>query len=73
MSSKVVKATYDAENNTLRLVEPLVGVGNDETLTVIVEEPARAPHSWDDLRGILSKEAGDELAAIIEEEFPIEK
>lgn len=73
MSSKVVKATYDAEHNVLRLVEPLEGVADEATLTVIVDAPSRAADPWEDLRGILSKEAGDELAAIIEEEFPTEK
>lgn len=71
--SKVVEAEYDAAENVLRLVEPLEGVADHAKVYVIVEEESRGPHPWDDLRGCLSKEAGQELAAAVEEMFPIER
>ena len=73
MSSKMVPAEYDAAHRVLRLGDPLKGVADHATVYVMVEEEARGPHPWDDLRGSLSKEAGDELAALVEEMFPIER
>lgn len=71
---KKITARYDAENNVLRLVEPLEGVANEEKVTVEVETAAvatKAGPPWAHLRGTLSKEAGDEMARIIAEEFPL--
>ncbi len=70
--SKIVSAVYDATHNMLRLEEPLDGVRDHEMVQVIVSrketgKPASssmAPH------GILSEEAGDELAQAINELFP---
>jgi hypothetical protein len=71
--TKVVTAEYDAAHNTLRLVEPLDGVRDHETVQVQVIAPeaadAAAP-AWFALRGSLSKEAGEELASAIDELFP---
>lgn len=68
--TKVVIAEYDAEHNTLHLAEPLEGVRDHEKVTLQVlanEGKERAP---DSLRGILSGEAGEEMAALINEMFP---
>ncbi len=73
MSSKIVPAQYDAAEKVLRLGQPLQGVADHARVYVLVEEESRGPHPWDQLRGCLSKEAGDELAAIIEDEFPTER
>jgi hypothetical protein len=70
---KTVKARYDAENNILRLVEPLEGVANDAEVEVDVATKATPEHGerpWAHLRGILSKESGEEMARIIDDEFP---
>ncbi|HKO57875.1 MAG TPA: hypothetical protein VJ276_18555 [Thermoanaerobaculia bacterium] len=76
--TKTLKARYDAEHNVLRLVEPLEGVADEAEVEVTVKEPtqAEAPDDgverpWMRLAGSLSKEAGDEMARIIEEEFPM--
>jgi hypothetical protein len=37
-----------------------------------VAEGAKGKPPWSDLRGLLSREDGEELARIIEEAFPIE-
>jgi predicted HAD superfamily phosphohydrolase YqeG len=70
--SKVVTATYDAKHNMLRLDEPLEGVRDHEMLWVIVsrKETEKVASSSMALHGILSKEAGDELAQAINELFP---
>lgn len=75
---KVVTADYDPATKTLTLLQPLEGVSNADE--VHIELPARraplAPgeeRPWMKYRGILKGEAGDELAAVIEEMFPTEK
>ncbi len=68
-----VTAEYDAEQKTLRLVEPLDGVRDHETVQVqvITNGGSATPEpAWMRLRGSLSKEAGDELAQAIDEMFP---
>lgn len=76
MSSKILKAKYDAAQNVLRLVEPLEGVANeaDVKVTVAVDAPAQTPaEAWEAIRRDVTQEQLDELAAVIEEMFPIEK
>ena len=72
--SKVVRVTaeYDAGEKALRLVEPLEGVEDHETLTVDVtlkgsSDPERP---WMAFEGVLSGEDGEEMAALINEMFP---
>jgi hypothetical protein len=68
--AKVVIAEYDAEENALRLQEPLSGVKHHERIRVSIDEPHRnGDRPWLELRGILSPEAGDSLAAVIDEMF----
>lgn len=69
---KVVDAEYDADTRSLRLEKPLEGVANREKVKVTVEtaaEPNGEP-SWMKYAGVLSKEAGDDLARAINEMFP---
>jgi hypothetical protein len=74
--SKVVLARYDAQEQVLRLAEPLEGVADEAEVSVTLtpatgysqEELARRP--WLALRGTLSPEAADELQQIIDDEFP---
>jgi len=70
--TKIVKAEYDAEHRTLRLLEPLDGYENGEQVTAVVNK-ADPQRPWLALEGVLSKEAGDEFARAIDEMFPIEK
>jgi len=72
-TTKVVTAGHDAEHNTLRLVEPLEGVRDHETVKVQViaeEEGKGGEPAWMALAGSLSKEDGDELARLVNEMFP---
>ena len=70
--TRIVKAEYDAEHQTLRLLEPLEGFEDHDQVTAVINR-AHDQGPWQSLRGILSKEAGDELAQAIDEMFPIEK
>jgi hypothetical protein len=70
--TKVVTAEYDAEQNTLRLDEPLEGVRDHEKVQVHVvagEEPPEKK-GISSLDGILSAEAGEELSRLVNEMFP---
>lgn len=70
--TKIVKAQYDAQSQTLRLLEPLDGFNDGDRVTAVVnsEDPQRP---WLALRGILSGEDGEAFARAVEEMFPIEK
>jgi hypothetical protein len=70
--AKIVKAEYDAEHQTLRLLEPLEGFQDNEQVTAVINKSADE-RPWRSLRGILSKEAGEELGRAIDEMFPVEK
>lgn len=69
---KIVKATYDAEKNVLKLDEPLEGFRDGEIVTLIVHhiDPDRP---WLELRGALAGADGERFAAAVEEMFPTEK
>ena len=70
----VIEAEYDAETQTLRLLEPLEGIEDHARVTAVVTPVnANGKGPWSELRGILSKEAGEELARAVEEMFPIQK
>ena len=72
--SKVVTVEYDAVERVLRLAEPLDGIEDHSKLQATLEKtPDDAERPWLKFRGCLSEEDADELAAIIEEEFPTEK
>jgi hypothetical protein len=68
----VIRAKFDAEHQTLRLLEPVEGFANDEEVSVIIDKQIDPMRPWVALKGSLSKEAGDSLAAAIQEMFPIE-
>jgi hypothetical protein len=72
--STLVTAEYDATRKVLRLVAPAEGLPVDDGSEVAVTPTEIDPdRPWLAFSGCLSKEAGDELAAIIDEMFPIEK
>lgn len=71
--TKLVTAEYDADQRTLLLEESLDGVQNHARvqLQVITPENVAEPQRpWMALSGSLSKEAGEELAQIMDEMFP---
>ena len=68
--TKVVIAEYDAQENALRLAEPLAAIKDHERVRVAIDEPAGdRDRPWLAMRGILSDEAGRSLAAAIDEMF----
>jgi hypothetical protein len=69
--TKVVTAEYDAEHKSLRLVEPLEGIRDHETVQVQVMSATATPERpWLALSGSLPKEAGEALSDAIDELFP---
>ncbi|HEX6086402.1 MAG TPA: hypothetical protein VF266_17880 [Thermoanaerobaculia bacterium] len=75
--SKFITAEYDAKENVFRLVEPPEGVADHAEVQLAVVATKRvsddAERPWLKFHGSLPKEDGDEMAALIEEMFPIEK
>ena len=70
--TKVVKAEYDAEHQTLRLLEPLEGLENGAQVTAVVNSD-QPDHPLKAVSGILDDEAGESFARAVEKMFPIEK
>ena len=71
---KSVTAEYDAKEQVLRLIEPLELEDHAQVDIVVTLKAENDPtRPWLAFRGCLSEEDGDELAAIIDEMFPIEK
>jgi len=74
--SKVIDARYDAKENVFRLDEKPEDIPDaaEVTLSATVKPSTDDPtRPWLKYRGCLSAEAADEIAAILEEEFPTEK
>lgn len=67
--TKSVIAEYDAQQQSLRLAEPLSDVPDHSTVVVHVETVEGDQPPWARLEGSISVEAGDSLAAAIEEMF----
>jgi hypothetical protein len=70
--TRIVKAEYDAEHQTLRLLEPLEGFESGDQVTAFVDR-AEPSHPLKEVSGILDDEAGESFARAVEEMFPIEK
>jgi hypothetical protein len=69
--SRVVKAEYDEQSHTLRLLEPVEGLKDHQQVSVVVND-IKPKRPWADLEGILKGEEGESFARAIEEAFPIE-
>jgi len=69
----ILRAEYDAEHQTLRLLEPIAGFKDHEQVDVIVDKKIDPERPWMALSGCMSGEEGEEFARIIEEMFPIER
>jgi hypothetical protein len=71
--SRIVKAEFDAEHQTLRLLEPLEGFANREQVDVMVDKVIDPKRPWMALQNTLSGEDGEAFARAIDEMFPIER
>jgi hypothetical protein len=71
--TRTVKAEYDAEHQTLRLLEPLEGLNNGERVQVTLDSEATHDPDWWRFCGVLSGENGESFARAIDEAFPIER
>ena len=68
--TKTLLAEYDAFENSLRLMEKIPELRDHEKVRVVIEvDSEEADRPWLALRGTLSVEAGDSLAASIERLF----
>lgn len=67
--TKTVTAEYLADENVLKLDEPLEGVGNHERVSVVLHAEPRAERSLRDLRGVLGEESGRAVAKAIRDGF----
>ena len=68
--SKVILVEYDAEHRTLKLGEPLAGVKDHEKLRVAIEGASEdGERPWMKCAGMLSPEAGRQLAQAVREAF----
>lgn len=72
---KHVSALYDPETRKLEMIEPLEGITQPSEVTVELAPQRRGAtvKHWREFAGALKGEAGDELAALVEEMFPTEK
>ncbi len=68
-----VKAEYDKESQTLRLLEPLEGFGDHEQVSVLVDRVIDSERPWLALENTLSSEEGELFERAIEEAFPTER
>lgn len=71
--TKTVEADYDATQQTLRLAEPLEGVGDGQRVEVTVNTESAVNPDWWRFCGALSGENGESFARAIDEAFPIER
>ncbi|MGN6186264.1 MAG: hypothetical protein ACTHQM_21745 [Thermoanaerobaculia bacterium] len=73
---KLVLCEWDPDTKTVTVLDPLEGVASASELRVILPQDrprgARVMH-WTEFVGSLKGEAGDELAAVVEEMFPTQK
>jgi hypothetical protein len=81
--SKIVSAEYDEKEQVLRLTQPLRGIVDGEQVDVAITESGHADEKdpspasvdshierpWLTVEGTLSAEAGDSLAAAVDEMF----
>lgn len=68
-----MKAEFDAENQTLRLLEPVDGLADREHVKVIIDKIIDPKRPWMALANTLSGEDGESFARAIDEMFPTEQ
>jgi hypothetical protein len=59
--NKHIRAEYDADTESLRLIGPLDGIENHRQILIAVEEKTGESHDWCALRGSLPPEAAEDL------------
>ena len=71
--TRVVKAEYDAENQTLRLLEPVDGLADRDQIDVIIDKRIDPKRPWMALANTLSGEDAEAFSRAIDEMFPMER
>jgi hypothetical protein len=62
--NKHIRAEYDADTESLRLIDPLDGIENHQQILIAVEETQEAG-DWRALRGSLPAEAAEDLRRVL--------
>jgi hypothetical protein len=63
-----IRAEYDEESGSLRLLDPLEGIENHQTVVIAIQErleKSRDSRDWRALRGSLPPEAAEDLRRVL--------
>jgi hypothetical protein len=63
--NKHIRAEYDADTESLRLIDPLEGIENHQHILIAVEERMEESRGWRALRGSLPSEAAEDLRRVL--------
>jgi hypothetical protein len=63
--SKHIRAEYDADTESLRLIDPLDGIENHQQILIAVEEKMEESRDWRALRGSLPVEAAEDMRRVL--------
>ncbi len=63
--NKHIRAEYDADTESLRLIDPLDGIENHQQILIAVEEKMGESRDWRALRGSLPSEAAEDLRRVL--------
>lgn len=63
--NKHIRAEYDADTESLRLIDPLDGIENHQQILIAVEETQVEARDWRALRGSLPAEAAEDLRRVL--------
>ena len=69
----IVKAEFDADTQTFRLLEPVEGLANHTQVDLIIDKPIDPKRPWLALADTLSGEDAELFTRAIDELFPIER
>jgi hypothetical protein len=63
--NKHIRAEYDADTESLRLIDPLEGIENHQQVVIAVEETQKEAADWRALRGLLPAEAAEDIRRVL--------
>jgi hypothetical protein len=63
--NKHIRAEYDADTESLRLIDPLHGIENHQQILIAIEEKQEDVRDWRALRGSLPSEAAEDLRRVL--------
>ncbi|HEX3070248.1 MAG TPA: hypothetical protein VHX14_16905 [Thermoanaerobaculia bacterium] len=63
--NKHIRAEYDADTESLRLIDPLEGIKNHQLILIAVEETQEDVRDWRTLRGSLPSDAAEDIRRVL--------